>query len=106
MAGSGINIVLIGTNTILIGSLVIWTMIYVLIHFIPGMADTSTLAPYATPALKATIGPLPPTFLAALTAWASIRPMSTRPAATLATTVSPSVVLLNNHTTTRIGRKM
>jgi len=70
-------------------------------RFISYMAGTSTLAPWAAPAPSSTTGHLQLMILTTLTTWVLIRLTSIRPPAIGVSTVSPSVVLLDNHTTNR-----
>ena len=67
------------------------------------MADSSAPALYSTLAPTATTGPISPALARTRTASTSIRLAFTRPTTTTAISVSPFVVLLDNHTTTRIG---
>jgi len=76
-------------------------MIYEQPHSISCMADTSILAPWTTLALEAVTGHLLLITLAALTAYILILALSIHPTVHGVFTVSPSVVLLDNHTTNR-----
>jgi len=73
-------------------------------RFISYMAEILTLAPCTTPAPTATTGLLQLMIITTLTTCILIRLTSIRPVAIGVSLVSPSVVLLDNHTTNRIGR--
>jgi len=62
---------------------------------------TSALAPWASPAPTVTTGLLRLMLITTLTILILIRPMFIRPMVISVSLVSPSVVLLDNHTTNR-----
>jgi len=105
MAGSGnISQIMRGRVIMLITSNLAIT-IYGCDRFTFCLAGTSVLAPWAPPAPTVTIGLLQLMILATLTTCILIRLTSIRPSTVGATTVTPFVVLLDNHTTIRKGWK-
>jgi len=104
MAGSGKHRQLILGMDILLNILNSIIMMLERGHFIGCTAEVSGLARYRALVAMIAIGPLLSTILLSLTIYILIRPPLFPPVAVGATMVSPSVVLLDNHTTTRIGR--
>jgi len=78
--------------------------IYDLRHFTFCTADTSTLALYTTSALVVFIGRPQSSRPKPLTTYLLIRPLVMHPSTVGVIKVSPSVVLLDNHTTAKIGK--
>jgi len=103
MAGSGKHHhIILGMDTLL-NTLNLITMTLGFNHSIFFTTDTLALASSKELASKAYTGHLRSILLAARSTYISVRLVFIRPAPVLTILVSPSVVLLDNHTTTRIG---